>query len=202
MGFYTHGSGAGLAGQPASFSKRMNSFSRLVVFQVEDGRYGVRFEDVERVVAAVELVPLPDAPDLVLGVFNLQGNVVPAIDTRLRLRLPSRELPVSDQFLAVRAAGRVEPVRRLVQHQEIGRGGEQLGQQQTVLFTTRKRLDRSTGPLGLEQEVLQIADDVAALVHTLANKLQRRTTSDSFYSAGMSTCMTTCKTSFHMVVLL
>jgi purine-binding chemotaxis protein CheW len=107
MGFYTHGSGAGLAGQPASFSKRMNSFSRLVVFQVEDGRYGVRFEDVERVVAAVELVPLPDAPDLVLGVFNLQGNVVPAIDTRLRLRLPSRELRVSDQFLVVRAAGRV-----------------------------------------------------------------------------------------------
>lgn len=107
MGFYTHGSRVGVAGRSFSSSNRMNPSSRLVVFQVEDGRYAVRLEDVERVVAAVELVPLPDAPDLVLGVFNLQGNVVPAIDTRRRLRLPARETGVSDQFLVVRAAGRV-----------------------------------------------------------------------------------------------
>ena len=84
MGFYTHGSRVGISGRRFSFIRRMNSFSRLVVFHVEDARYAVRLEDVERVVAAVKLVPLPDAPDLVLGVFNLQGNVVPAIDTRRR----------------------------------------------------------------------------------------------------------------------
>ena len=106
MGFYTHRVRVGISGRRFSFIRRMNSFSRLVVFHVEDARYAVRLEDVERVVAAVELVPLPDAPDLVLGVFNLQGNVVPAIDTRRRLRLPARETGVSDQFLVVRAAGR------------------------------------------------------------------------------------------------
>ena len=50
-------------------------------------------------------------------------------------------------------------------------------------------------------ELAPLADDVAALMPTLAT-LQRRTTSDSFYSAGMGTCMPTCKTRFHMVVLL
>ena len=85
----------------------MNTVSRFVVFLVEGGRYAVRLEEVERVVAAVELVPLPDAPEVVLGVFNLQGTVVPAIDTRRRLRLAGREPGISDQFLVVRAAGRV-----------------------------------------------------------------------------------------------
>lgn len=85
----------------------MNSASRFVVFLVEGRRYAVRLEEVERVVAAVELVPLPDAPAVVLGVFNLQGTVVPAIDTRRRLRLPGRDPGISDQFLVVLAAGRL-----------------------------------------------------------------------------------------------
>jgi purine-binding chemotaxis protein CheW len=84
----------------------MNSPARLVVFRVEDGRFAVRLEEVERVVAAVELAPLPDAPPLVLGVFNLQGRVIPALDLRRRLGRPEREPGVSDQFLVVRAAGR------------------------------------------------------------------------------------------------
>jgi purine-binding chemotaxis protein CheW len=85
----------------------MTTPSRFVVFLVGDGRYAVRLEDVDRVVAAVELVPLPDAPGLVLGVFNLRGTVVPAVDLRRRLRLSPREPGLSDQFLVVRAAGRV-----------------------------------------------------------------------------------------------
>jgi purine-binding chemotaxis protein CheW len=44
---------------------------------------------------------------MVLGVFNLQGRVIPALDLRRRLGLAARELGVSDQLLVVRAAGRV-----------------------------------------------------------------------------------------------
>ncbi|MFM9030616.1 MAG: hypothetical protein ACKOTF_08030 [Opitutaceae bacterium] len=43
----------------------MNTVSRFVVFHVEGGRYAVRLEEVDRVVAAVEVVPLPDAPEVV-----------------------------------------------------------------------------------------------------------------------------------------
>lgn len=85
----------------------MNSPARLVVFHVEDGRFAVRLDEVERVVAAVELAPLPDAPRLVLGVFNLQGSVIPALDLRRRLGRPEREPGLSDQYLVVRAAGRL-----------------------------------------------------------------------------------------------
>jgi purine-binding chemotaxis protein CheW len=84
----------------------MNPACRLVVFRVEEGRFAVRLEEVERVVAAVELAPLPDAPRLVLGVFNLQGRVIPALDLRRRLGRPERELGISDQFVVVRSAGR------------------------------------------------------------------------------------------------
>jgi purine-binding chemotaxis protein CheW len=85
----------------------MNPSARLVVFQVGDGRYAVHLGDVERVVPAVELAPLPEAPRMVLGVFNLQGRVIPALDLRRRLGLAERELGISDQLLVVRAASRV-----------------------------------------------------------------------------------------------
>ncbi len=55
----------------------------------------------------------------------------------------------------------VEVVGRFIEDQQVAGFKEQLGQQQTVFLTARERLDRGAGPLGLEQEVLQVAEDVA-----------------------------------------
>ena len=56
----------------------------------------------------------------------------------------------------------IQVVGRLVQHQQVGRAGEQPRQQQAVAFATRQGAHRRVGPVGREQEVLQIAHDVAA----------------------------------------
>jgi len=61
---------------------------------------------VERVVRAVYLTPLPDAPEIILGVVNVQGRVIPTVDMRRRFRLPEREIALSDQIVVAHTGRR------------------------------------------------------------------------------------------------
>ncbi len=71
----------------------------VVVLMLDDIRYALALTSVERVVRGVEVTPLPDAPDIVLGVINVQGRVVPVVDIRRRFRLPARAISVGDQLV-------------------------------------------------------------------------------------------------------
>jgi len=66
-------------------------------------RYALRVETVDRVVRAVAVTALPKAPEIVLGVFDLHGQVIPLIDLRRRFGLQTRRLRTSDQFVIARA---------------------------------------------------------------------------------------------------
>jgi purine-binding chemotaxis protein CheW len=54
---------------------------------------------VKRVVRAVYITPLPGAPEIVSGIVNVEGLIMPVIDMRRRFRLPEREIKVTDQIL-------------------------------------------------------------------------------------------------------
>ena len=58
---------------------------------------------MERVVRAAAITPLPKAPEIVLGVLDFQGQVIPVINLRRRFRIPERALRTSDQFVIARA---------------------------------------------------------------------------------------------------
>ncbi len=79
---------------------------QLVVFTLDEQRYGLQLAAVERVVRMVEVTPLPQAPQIVLGVINAQGSIIPVVDVRKRLRLPAREPHPSDHLLIARTAKR------------------------------------------------------------------------------------------------
>lgn len=84
----------------------MSFQNRLVVFALNDQRYGLPLSAVERVVRMVEITPLPQAPDIVLGVVNVQGRVIPVLNLRRRFRLPERDLALADQLVIARTAQR------------------------------------------------------------------------------------------------
>lgn len=84
----------------------MEKPSRLVVLTLCDQRYGLPLSAVERVVRMVEITPLPKAPDIVLGVVNVQGRVIPVVDMRRRFRLPERAISLSDQLVIAHTARR------------------------------------------------------------------------------------------------
>lgn len=61
---------------------------------------------MQRVVRAAAITPLPQAPEIVLGILDLQGQVIPVINLRKRFRLPERELGCEDQFVVARSGAR------------------------------------------------------------------------------------------------
>lgn len=80
----------------------MNPAQALVTFSLDDQRYALYLSAVERVVPAVEITRLPKAPDIIAGVINIQGRVIPVADIRKRFDLPEHELLDIDQFIVAR----------------------------------------------------------------------------------------------------
>lgn len=80
--------------------------NRLVIFILNGQRYALYLSAVERVVRAVEVTPLPKAPDIVCGIVNVQGRVIPVFNLRRRFHLPEREIAPSDQLIIAHARRR------------------------------------------------------------------------------------------------
>ena len=84
----------------------MNNLNQLVVFTLDDQRYALHLSAVERIVRVVEVTPLPKAPDIVLGIVNIQGRIIPVVNIRKRFHLPEREINLSDQLIIANTSKR------------------------------------------------------------------------------------------------
>lgn len=62
----------------------------FVTVRLGDQLLGIAVLDVQDVLNAQSITPVPLAPDWVAGVLNLRGRIVTAIDLRARLGLPER----------------------------------------------------------------------------------------------------------------
>lgn len=71
----------------------------FVLFFLDDRRYALHLGVVERVIPAVEITPLPKAPDIVLGLITIRGKIIPVFNMRRRFRLPDRETELTDHFI-------------------------------------------------------------------------------------------------------
>lgn len=61
---------------------------QLSTFLVADMFFGVDVLDVQEVLRAQQMTPVPQSPEMVEGLINLRGQIVTAIDMRRRLLLP------------------------------------------------------------------------------------------------------------------
>lgn len=73
--------------------------THLLIFTLDGQRYGLSLENVAQVVRAAAITPLPDAPEIVLGILDFHGEIIPVVNLRRRFRLPERELRSDDLFL-------------------------------------------------------------------------------------------------------
>lgn len=82
----------------------MKKPDHLIVFSLDRQRYALPLYAADRVVRMVAITPLPKAPDIVLGVVNIQGRVIPVINMRRRFRLPERAIALTDQLVVAHTA--------------------------------------------------------------------------------------------------
>ncbi len=78
----------------------------LILFELDGFFFGIDALNVERVVRAVEIAPVPGLPSGVIGVVHVRGKVLPVFDLRGRLGLAPRAVRASDHFIVLRSAGR------------------------------------------------------------------------------------------------
>ncbi len=78
---------------------------QLVVFTLDDQQFSLKLSSVQRIVRAVEVTHVPEAPDYVLGVINVEGKIIPVVNSRRRLGLPEREIELNDLFIIVQEGG-------------------------------------------------------------------------------------------------
>ncbi|RNC73322.1 MAG: purine-binding chemotaxis protein CheW [Desulfuromonadales bacterium] len=84
----------------------MSESCHLLLFILDNQRYALNVSAVERTVRMVEITPLPKAPDIVLGVINVKGDIIPVLDIRGRFGLPCRGVRLSDHLIIARTAQR------------------------------------------------------------------------------------------------
>jgi purine-binding chemotaxis protein CheW len=84
----------------------METPDKLVVFNLDDRRFVVPLSTVVRVERIVAITPLPKAPEIVLGVVNMHGQVIPVFNIRERFRLPQRDIQLADQMIVASTSKR------------------------------------------------------------------------------------------------
>jgi purine-binding chemotaxis protein CheW len=86
--------------------------TQYATFEVADQLFGVDVAKVQEILRFGEYTLVPLAPPAVGGLFNLRGQVIAAVDMRVQLGLPPRDLSVPAMNVIIR--DQAEPVSLLV----------------------------------------------------------------------------------------
>jgi purine-binding chemotaxis protein CheW len=73
--------------------------STLLIFDLDDARFGVDATLVRESVWLPKLTPVEEAPPYIVGIFSLRGQIVPVTDLNLRFGHPARPYRISDQIV-------------------------------------------------------------------------------------------------------
>jgi purine-binding chemotaxis protein CheW len=72
-----------------------------LTFLIGNDKFAVRVEHVQEVLEVGQITKLPHAPVYILGIINLRGKILPLIDTRQKLGLPSVALTHNNRILVL-----------------------------------------------------------------------------------------------------
>lgn len=79
---------------------------QLVSFKLGKEEFGVNILKVKEINRMMEITTIPNSPEFIEGVVNLRGNIVPVIDLKKRLGLPSKEHDNSTRIIVVELKGK------------------------------------------------------------------------------------------------
>ncbi|MGN0436984.1 MAG: chemotaxis protein CheW [Lachnospiraceae bacterium] len=78
---------------------------KYVIFQLGEQRYGINLMFVNGIEQDYTIIPVPNAPNVIKGIINLRGSVIPVYSLRARFGMPSRIDNPSKSLLIVNIAG-------------------------------------------------------------------------------------------------
>jgi len=79
----------------------MSTIRPLLIFDLDDARFGLDAMLVRESVWLPELAPVEEAPLYIVGMFSLREQLVPVIDLNLRFGHPARPYSLNDQVVVL-----------------------------------------------------------------------------------------------------
>ena len=83
-----------------------STLNQLLAFTLDGQRYALRLDTVERVLRMVEVTKMPRMPEIVMGVIDWHGEIVPVLNMRKRFALPEEEPDWNDQLIIAHTSTR------------------------------------------------------------------------------------------------
>ncbi len=80
------------------------SDNKFVLFNLDQQQFALSLSMVESIARSVRIIPLPNAPDVVQGIINVHGRIIPVINIRERFRFPQKEMDLDDHLIIGRTS--------------------------------------------------------------------------------------------------
>lgn len=87
---------------------------QCLLFSLDNHQYGIPLSVVKRVVHAVEVTPLPNAPPAIVGVITIVGVIVPVVSARRSFQISDREMRLSDKLIVASVSRSGTAAERLI----------------------------------------------------------------------------------------
>jgi purine-binding chemotaxis protein CheW len=75
------------------------TINKILIFTLDELTYALQLPAVVRVIHAMETRRLPKSPEIISGIINVQGQIIPVIDIRKRFGLPEHETDPDDRMI-------------------------------------------------------------------------------------------------------
>jgi purine-binding chemotaxis protein CheW len=72
---------------------------QIVVFTLDEQSFALPLQTVVKVIHAIEIRHLPKAPEIITGIINVNGRIIPVADIRKRIGLPVREIDPDNRLI-------------------------------------------------------------------------------------------------------
>jgi purine-binding chemotaxis protein CheW len=84
----------------------MQKDCQLVAFRIGEETYGVPIGSVREIVRVPEITVVPNAPEMIEGVINLRGRIIPVMDLRKRFGTAATPMDKKSRILVVELENR------------------------------------------------------------------------------------------------
>jgi purine-binding chemotaxis protein CheW len=72
---------------------------QIVVFSLDELLYALPLPAVVKVIHAIEIRSLPKVPEIISGIINVKGQIIPVADIRKRFGLAAHEIDPDDRLI-------------------------------------------------------------------------------------------------------
>jgi len=82
------------------------NLQEILTFKVENQRFGIRLNAIDRVIRAIAVTRLSNTPGFIEGVIDYFGEIIAVLNMRKQFGCPLQELKESDRFIIAKTTNR------------------------------------------------------------------------------------------------